>query len=447
MSLFRYFIGVVLCLGANVATAKTYVDASVKKFIAAKATMASQETMNVVVMYDIQEANLASGPIEKQLRQQTAAAEKSILKGMNIHALKQSLWIIGGSVLTLTASEVESLSQNPVIKSITDGDRHAEIVGSSPGGKNPPIPKVEYTYGLQKIGVPEVRADFPGITGKGVRVGIIDTGADPSHPALNGKIDAFKDFSGSKMVNPDDDHGHGTHVAGTIAGSDTDGQAIGIAPEVRLIIAKAFNSGGGSSQSSLLEAMQWVADPDGDPTTADFAQVVNNSWSAGGSFSNNTPDKEPFCVALSNWYKIGMVPVFAAGNSGPSSSSIRLPAACPLSLTVGATTESDSIASFSSRGPVKWKNGEIVKPDVAAPGEEIYSAQPGGGFTYKSGTSMACPHAVGSIALILQASKGISVDDAEKALIDGSVDLGRSGKDTVFGAGRIHVPSALRLLK
>jgi subtilisin family serine protease len=123
----------------------------------------------------------------------------------------------------------------------------------------------EYTYGLQKIGVQELREKDSEMTGKGVLVGILDTGIDANHPDLQGKVVAWKDFIDNKDK-PYDDNKHGTHVAGTIAGGNASGTQIGVAPEVKLVIGKILSGRGGGKLSGILRAMEWIANPDNSPT-------------------------------------------------------------------------------------------------------------------------------------------------------------------------------------
>src|SRR5690606_11996836 len=133
------------------------------------------------------------------------------------------------------------------------------------------VGKTEPPWGLKHIGIEKLRKEFPTITGKNIRVGIIDTGIQSRHPELKDKLEVFKDFI-NRMELPYDDHGHGTHVAGTIAGNE-----VGLAPGSRLIVAKGLAGDGSATDADLLSAMQWMFDPDGDPKTPDQPQVVSNS--------------------------------------------------------------------------------------------------------------------------------------------------------------------------
>jgi len=297
----------------------------------------------------------------------------------------------------------------------------------------------KFTYGLEKIGVPELRAQRSEISGKDVVVGILDTGIDPEHPDLKGKMIAYKDFT-SSSTKPSDEHGHGTHVAGTIAGGSASGTHIGVAPSVKLVIAKVFSASGSATLSGLLRAMEWVIDPDGDPKTNDRPRVVNNSW--GGGAQSDVKD-DPFYQAVQAWVEMDIFPSFAAGNEGPSAETIGSPGCLPNAFAVGATDDQDQIARFSSRGPVEMvvdgKKTKYTKPDISAPGVNIFSSLPRGDYEAWSGTSMATPHVTGAIALLYQVKPDLSIQQVKDLLTKSSTDLGQQGMDNSFGHGRMQI--------
>lgn len=296
-------------------------------------------------------------------------------------------------------------------------------------------------WGLEKIGVNKIRDEFPELDGRGIRVGIIDTGIQGHHQELMNKPIVFKDFING-ITNSYDDNGHGTHVAGTIAGNK-----VGIANEVTIIFAKAFAAAGSGSDSGLIRSMQWIFDPDRDPSTNDFPQVVSNSW--GGELEldkiYDVEDFAPFLRAIQTWIHGGIIPVFAAGNSGSSPNGF--PGGLPEPLAVGAITSVGEVASFSSRGPNLWKVGESVltmlKPDISAPGEKIASAYPGNKYATMAGTSMATPHVAGSIALGLQANPKLKFADIKKLLLKSS----EKKIDANYGYGILNAYEFVKLAK
>lgn len=355
----------------------------------------------------------------------------------------EDLWIVQGMSTDLDAKAIQVLSRHPLVYQIVPLTAGARIIPGVPSLRE--TKKSSFTYGLEKIRLPEVIAKDASRDGRGIRVGILDTGIDANHPALQGKVLAFRDFIG-RGTSPYDDHGHGTHVAGTIAGSPVNGETIGVAPGASLIVGKVFSEYGGSDSKQLLSSMQWIADPDGNPATNDGAQVVSNSWTADDEFKNGDPADQPFCQAVDNWVRLGIVPIFAAGNDGPNRGSVGMPGACPNAIAVGATDSADSIASFSSRGPGIWKTQMTNKPDIVAPGVDVESAQPGGGLVSKSGTSMAAPHVAGAVALLLQHLNGNPVQRVGFALNQGAIDLGAPGFDLTYGFGRMDLVRSIELI-
>ena len=355
----------------------------------------------------------------------------------------RSLWIVNGMLVELPAAKIALLQNHPDVRAIYK-TRTKHLIRDFRGK---PVRFADpYTYGLSKMNIPQLREESPKTNGDGVVVGILDTGVDANHPDLKGKVVGFKDFVDGK-TEPYDDHGHGTHVAGTIAGGATSGTAIGVAPGAKIISGKVFNAFGGADDDSLLAAMQWIADPDGKPDTHDQPALVSNSWGGGAPSPSADPADDLFCQALSSWLKLGIFPVFAAGNEGPDRGTVGTPGACPQAYAIGATDDHDEIADFSSRGPTKWKTGELNRPNVSAPGVDVLSAKPNGGYQTMSGTSMATPHAAGLLALVYQTMPTITIDDAAKIVSGSSKDLGSKGSDPDFGAGRIDALAAIHATK
>lgn len=291
--------------------------------------------------------------------------------------------------------------------------------------------------------ISHIRADLAwsalGLDGQDVTVAIFDTGVDWQHPALQAQYRGYKpggmaNHEGNWFCTTDegalypvDGNGHGTHVAGTSVGSqDAGGQAIGVAPGAQWIAVKAFNDQGYAYDSWIHAAIEWILAPAGDPGLA--PDIVNSSWG-----SSNGQD-EAFRSDLQALQAARIVPIFSAGNDGPSTSSIGSPASLPEALAVGATDGMDVVATFSSRGPSPW--GEF-KPEVVAPGVQIRSSLPGGTYGLKNGTSMAAPHVSGVVALMLQADPSLSVDEVEAILTSTAHPLGDQVPNNSSGWGRI----------
>lgn len=259
-------------------------------------------------------------------------------------------------------------------------------------------------------------------TGKGIGVAVIDTGVHP-HPDLTkpkNRIVAFKDFINNKRQ-PYDDNGHGTHVAGCIAGNGylSNGKYAGIAPDAHIVAVKALDQDGGGNASDVIAAIQWVVDN----KEKYNIKVLNLSM-------GTTPDSSysPLDEAVMAAWKKGITVVAAAGNSGPKKYTITSPGICPDVITVGAlddrdtpSTGDDRIADFSSRGPTKKC---IIKPDIVAPGVNIVSlavpseeAEEKEYYKSLSGTSMATPIVSGCAALIHQASPDYTNKDVKSLLM------------------------------
>lgn len=244
-------------------------------------------------------------------------------------------------------------------------------------------------------------------TGKNVKVGVIDTGIDYNHPDLS------KNYAGGynavdNLQTPLDDHGHGTHVAGTIGAIKDLKGVVGVAPDVKLYAVKVLDSSGSGRYSWIIDGIQWAV--------KNKMNVIN--MSLGGPYGNDA-----LKAAIDAAYKAGVVVVCAAGNDGGS---VNYPAKYPGAIAVSASNSSDKIASFSSRGP------EIA---FIAPGVSIYSTYKGGVYKTLSGTSMASPHVAGLAALVV--GMGITnPDEVKQTLIKAAVKLPNL-KDTEQGNGLI----------
>jgi subtilisin family serine protease len=284
------------------------------------------------------------------------------------------------------------------------------------------------------INAPKVWSSL-GSRGSGVTVAIIDTGIDYMHDALGkGFGPGFKVKSGWDFVNNDadplDDNGHGTHVAGIVAGQSA--VITGVAPEASLVAYKVLGATGSGSESNVIAAIERATDPNQDGNTADHVDVANLSLGGSGN-----PD-DPGSIAIDNATAAGVTFAIAAGNSGSSFHTISSPGTSRSAITVGASDLSDAIAGFSSRGP-NMKNMS-VKPDVVAPGALILSSYLGNIYATLSGTSMATPHVAGAAALLKALHHDWTPAQIKLALMNNATLL----HDEIMagGAGRIDVFAA-----
>ncbi len=247
---------------------------------------------------------------------------------------------------------------------------------------------------VPQIGAPT--AWQAGYTGKGVKVAVLDTGIDATHPDLAAQIAGSKNFS---QAPAGDTVGHGTHVASTIAGTGaaSDGKYKGVAPDAKIYDGKVCEDDG-CSTSAIIAGMEWAAN--------DLEADVVNVSLGGPDFPGLDPLEETVNRLTA---ATGTLFVISAGNSGPGAGSVESPGAAEAALTVGAVDKQDQLADFSSRGP---RTGDgAIKPDISAPGVDIVAARSKDGvigdpvgdrYASMSGTSMAAPHTTGAVALLAQ---------------------------------------------
>ena len=311
-------------------------------------------------------------------------------------------------------------------------DRKVRATGGIAATK--PVPNLDPNLG--QISAPD--AWRRGVTGQGVRVAVLDTGADFQHPDLVGQVVERADFSveGGDAV---DHFGHGTHVAATIAGTGaaSGGERRGVAPAADLLVGKVLGDDGSGTDAQVIAGMEWAA------ARADVVNMSLGGWdlSDGGDPLSQAVD------ALTKQY--GTLFVVAAGNDGPTPGWVSAPAAAASALTVGAVDGNDTIAPFSSRGPLI--NTRAAKPELVAPGVDILAARAAGTtmgtpldarYTAASGTSMASPHAAGAAALLVQRHPDWSPDRLKSALV-GAADPVPAGDAYQVGAGRLNAARAL----
>ncbi|MEV8210428.1 S8 family serine peptidase, partial [Streptomyces sp. NPDC079189] len=294
------------------------------------------------------------------------------------------------------------------------------------------VVKADLAESTSQIGAPQ--AWEAGDTGQGVDVAVLDTGIDAEHPDLAGQIAASQSFVPEEDVT--DRHGHGTHVASTIAGTGaaSDGKEKGVAPGADLHIGKVLSNAGSGAESWVLAGMEWAA-------VDQHADIINMS------LGNPTPSDgtDPLSAAVDRLSaETGALFVVAAGNTG-TDQSIGGPGAADAALTVGAVDSSDDVAWFSSQGP---RVDGALKPEISAPGVDVLAARSQyaqfgeGSYLTFSGTSQATPHVAGAAALLAATHPGLTGSQLKDLLVSSSKQLPKYNAFQA-GSGRVDVASAL----
>ena len=348
------------------------------------------------------------------------------------------LWIANALAVTATPDVIRDLAARPDVLRITPNEQfHAPTARAAESSAEMAIEP-----NLAAIHAPALWA--LGILGQGVVVASMDTGVELSHPDLvaqwRGGANSWYDPNREHSNTPTDVDGHGTWTMGVILGRSPDGTRTGVAPAAQWIAVKIFNDAGVATTVGIHQGFQWLLDPDGNPDTPDAPHVVNNSWSFEFPGCNTE-----YLADVQALEAAGIVPLFAAGNTGPASNSSVSPANYPEAFSVGAVDSNNALYLYSSRGPC-FCGGSKVYPDLVAPGVLVRTTDRFQLYYRASGTSLAAPHAAGALALLLSAQPGLTVTQQREALRRSALDLGASGPDDLYGYGYLDVLGAYRWL-
>jgi subtilisin len=331
----------------------------------------------------------------------------------------ENLRLINARAARLTPAAARALAKDPSVLRV-DEDIVVSITRGGP--KQPTQPAETLPWGIDRI---DAELAWARTTADPVKVAVLDTGIDLSHPDLAANIKGGYNAL-NPLKQPSDGNGHGTHVAGIIAALDNDIGVVGAAPAADLYAVKVLGNGGSGKLSDVIEGLDWAV--------AHGMQVVNMSF---GASSGN----ESFHAAIIAAHNAGIVLVAAAGNEGGP---VSYPAAYPEVIAVSAIDSSDAVPSWSNFGP------EI---DLAASGVSIFSTYKGPTYQTLSGTSMASPHVAGASALVMSLPVPPAYDtdgdgswdpaELQQRLQDTAEDRGPSGFDPYYGSGVVNAYSAL----
>lgn len=448
----------------------------------------------LVVLTDQQDLSLAKSLPTKNdkaqfvftaLQNKASQSQQSIKTYLDAQSITyESLFVVNLLKLKGDLALIKTLAERGDVSRILD---NPSIAFSEPIREVTPAEKT-LEWGLEQIGVDQVWQ--LGYRGSGVVVGGQDTGYEWTHPAIvntyrgntNAGVnhnynwhDAIHEISplhndsipdpslnpcGLDVDYPCDDHNHGTHTMGTMVGLDGDNE-IGVAPDSEWCACRSMERGYGTP-FTYLECFQWFLAPtdlnneNPDPTKA--PHVIANSWGCPEMEGCNPNNFFLLEEGVNNLKAAGTVVVVSAGNDGSECSSISKPASMfEHSFSVGATNSQDTIAGFSSRGPVIIDDSGRTKPNISAPGVQVRSCIRDSSYATWSGTSMAGPHVAGVVALIISANPDLAghVDTIEYIIEQTAVHLATEQEcggltdadipNNTYGYGRIDALAAVEL--
>ncbi|RKY97873.1 MAG: hypothetical protein DRQ10_08075 [Candidatus Hydrothermota bacterium] len=361
----------------------------------------------------------------------------------------KTFWVINGFFIIAEKSVICELARRDDIGLIIE-DKRAKLLkvvesvetrGSSTSSSKSITP---IQWNIRQINADSVWA--LGYNGAGVLVGVMDTGIDPSHPALEGRFSGLWRDCINHNPTPWDPDSHGTHVSGIIAGGGNWG--IGVAPGAQLAVARVVGQGGGYYYQ-IIDGFEW------------FTSLVSDSGynicAVNGSWGSENQTSTVYWQAILAWRAVGIIPVFSIGNGGPGASTTITPANFPTVIGVGASDYQDYVSNFSSRGPAPdqypwndttyWPRPDwnFIKPDIIAPGQGILSSVPNGGYAVWDGTSMSSPHVTGVIALLFSKNPDLDFEEVYNILTNTAYQPshGSPYPNNNYGWGRVDALAAI----
>ncbi len=474
MSQLKKLGATVVCLAAAGSAYAGYVDPELARMMR---EMAPEETISTFVMMadqvDVQslskhltriqaDRHLRHQVVVSRLMDKAAATQADLLaylKGQQeLGTVKfyEGFWITNLVQVVATPAVINEMADRDDVEIVYYDMPVETILPVEIEGPQPPAPVAAPTPSIRTIQVDRVWNEL-GIRGEGALVSSLDTGTDGNHPALSSRwrgLDpryaenpewAFFDPVTNRDF-PFDAGSHGTHTMGTITGY-TQVEEIGVAPEAEWITAAVIDRNPDPERSTYIAALQWTADPDGNPNTSfDVPDVCGNSWGT----TAHQPCTQNFWVAIDNSEAAGVVQCFAAGNEGGSG--LRRPGDRATdeyrTFAVAACDGNNPdcpIAGFSSRGPTNCTpdGRPAIKPEICGPGVNVRSSVPNGGYSSLSGTSMSTPHLAGVAALMRSGNPELGVEEIKQLIMDTATDKGDPGNDNSFGWGLVNAYEAV----
>lgn len=496
-----FLIVIVLLIGVcdNMAQRTNVIEQDLQQEI--KLSKGELIKINILVHSDIEQLSTQKGVrLSQTKRKQAIMSQKNriaqsqltLMGQLNVLSKKglvsdiSSLWIANVINCNATAEAIALLSQNPEVMSI-GLDKEYQIVKSTISDVDLP-----YIYKGAAPHVLQVQAKDVwnlGYTGKNVVVAVLDSGTNPEHVDLKDNLwvgyadtdgDGQKDdkihgwnFTAKESTgnaNITDEYGHGTHCAGIVCGKGVAGSVTGVAPDATLMTVKVIGRTGGGSPANMIKGVEFAIE--------NGASVL--SISSGFKASQiGTAAKEALRRTFEKALEMGVVVCAAAGNDGNSigvPDNVDIPAACPPPyftpdseseqggkssvICVGSVNSYDEYSSFSSQGPVTWQETEwqdypyggnyvgLIRPDICAPGDFIYSAKHDENDKYKiySGTSQATPCVAGVIALLLEKNENLTPEDICRTLETTAKKL-TAKKNNFTGSGRVDALAAVNAVE
>jgi subtilisin len=384
--------------------------------------------------------------VQQQVVARSGSQVLSILSLINGVAIALPTQNAAQALITLQADPTVAGIYDDLTNSGEDGGGDKAIVITP---ADPPTQEF-YPWGLDTIHVPDVHQVDPGLKGSGVTIAILDTGIDMNHPDLSKNIKGgYNAIAGQNSRNYQDDNGHGTHMAGVIAGRMNRLGVVGAAYQANIVAVKVLDQYGHGYLSDLINGLGWIS--------TNKIRVVNMSL----GFSETNPLLEQ---AIRSLYEAGVIMVASAGNGGtacaqdgggddgggddgggddgcqPSKGEVHYPAQYPWVISVAATNGDDKVTGYSQSGKV-----DVAAPGGSQSGPRIFSTNKGGGYGWGSGTSQAAAHVTGAVALMLQKNSKMSFKELVMLLERTSRDLGEPVERQ--GAGLIDVEAMINALK